>query len=105
MTARKKAPLFKRGTRCTIGEIVDPSNGGVDPGCGDIVRDADGVVVVFGIRNHRVMVSPVDPETYRVTGKPRFLELDVEVQILARGVERWAKAPGGETDPLRGEKS
>lgn len=102
---KAKAREFKRGTRCTIGEIVDPSNGGVDPGCGDIVSCADGVVVVFGIRNHRVMVSPVDPDTYRVNGKPRFLELDVRVEILARGVERWAKAPGAEIDPLRRSES
>jgi len=87
-----KRPQVSRGTRLRLGGCE----------CGDVVRRHALLYVVFGVRQDRAWTRRVD-EQYREISEPIFLDPDLQVEIVRRGVERYAPANGGSYDPLRGE--
>jgi len=89
--AKRKPAAAPAGARVRLGDLE----------CGDVVRAGADLVVVFGLRNSRTWVRHVDGQ-FREISEPRFLDPDLRVELVRRGVERYAPGTGGEIDPLKG---
>lgn len=94
MRAKRKAPAVKRGARVRLGTCET----------GDVVQvDNLQCAVVHQMRlGGKVWVRYCDEVSFREISEPAFLSADLEVQIIRRGVERYASmGGGGEVDPVR----